>query len=419
MEDKRKERVKRLEQEIVAELEKSSLLLSTRPGILFSVPITRLMNRLRKWQTRFFKPGAIRSGQKGDKELLSPGERIIYDSFDACRSEYRQLNSHYSDQYRGGYMLNYNFAVIAVSLAVLSIYVLYFDARVFHNEHLILIILFFVGLGKFILLLIILVNTRQANGAGFNHRAITVRYVMEQFRCMCYLSLLNIRRLPQMSDAKYLSRKWKNNYLDRFVRSKIRSIFEQFDLKALNSTDETDMNERLPVLLEFIQADWIEQQINYQKQKQETQEALFEKLEKFVNGFNITVLIAVGVDVAIGIAGLFGVWPERVHFFEKFGGPLIMVSVAIIPALVASYNGLKSQTESSKLAERAGSMIELLDGLNLKYQELRDRIARQKGQPDNPGSFTSETISLLNDTASIMIQEVTEWTFIYSGEVRE
>jgi len=63
--------------------------------------------------------------------LLSPEEAASYDSFDVCRSEYRALNYHYTDQYRGGYMLNYNFAVLAVSLAVLSIWLLYFESKDF------------------------------------------------------------------------------------------------------------------------------------------------------------------------------------------------------------------------------------------------------------------------------------------------
>src|SRR5665213_2210235 len=265
MEDNRQERIIRLEQEILAELEKKRAIIIPWPRIPFSVEITKVMNCLRKWQSQFFTPGTSRAGQKGDKKLLSPEEASSYDSFDVCRSEYRALNYHYTDQYRGGYMLNYNFAVLAVSLAVLSIWLLHFESKDFVSEHVFYITVFLIVLAKFILLLLILVNTRQANGTEFNHRAITVRYAMEQFRCMCYLSLLDIRTLPEMPDAKYLSRKWKNNYLDQFVRRRIKGVFEQLDLDTDNYPHKTDFNEHLPALLEFIQTDWIKQQIDYQK----------------------------------------------------------------------------------------------------------------------------------------------------------
>jgi len=101
-----------------------------------------------------------------------------------------------------------------------------------------------------------------------------------------------------MPDAKYLIRKWKNNYLDQFVRRRIKSVFEQLDLDTNNSPHKTDFNERLPALLEFMQTAWIKQQIDYQKQKQKTQENLHNKLEKLVNRVNLVVL-SFGVSTTI------------------------------------------------------------------------------------------------------------------------
>jgi predicted membrane channel-forming protein YqfA (hemolysin III family) len=340
----------------------------------------------------------------------------MYRNFDHCRGEYRKLNAHYTNQYRGGYLLNYTLAVTAAGLAVLSLLFLYFNAKYVgdSDQHIINFVVFGMGALKLLILLLILINTQQANGIDFNQRTIVSRYIMEQIRCMTYLALFDIRRFPGSQNP---TRKLKNNFTAGFLQDRIRVVFKQLDGQR-NVPFETDYNQRLPAILRFIQEDWVQQQISYHEQKKETQEALNKKLERIINRLTLFVLYIVGLDVLLGMAGHFAWLPHSFnHWLHDLGTPFILACAAVIPACVAAYNGLKFQTEARKLGERSASMAELLKSLDNQYKDLLDRIAISKDSPANPGSFTSEASTLVNDTARIMIDEVTEWMFVYTREV--
>jgi hypothetical protein len=105
----------------------------------------------------------------------------------------------------------------------------------------------------------------------------------------------------------------------------------------------------------------------------------------------------------------FGVFPEALHgAFHRGLAPLMIAAAAILPAAVASLNGVRFQSECARLADRSR------------------HIARRLGAfGSSPGAARAEPPRILDalrlgeDMARLANDEVAEWSAIYGKEFVE
>ena len=130
--------------------------------------------RERVW-TRFADSFHTRDSRRSPD---APTDRTL-EPFAQWRKRATELNYHYAGLYRGAFILNYVLAVIAVSLATLSLVLI----AMFHpnppseaESSALTTKLLVLGFLKLLCIVAIFVNTRSANNSGWNEKAIDYRY---------------------------------------------------------------------------------------------------------------------------------------------------------------------------------------------------------------------------------------------------
>ena len=188
---------------------------------------------------------------------------------------------------------------------------------------------------------------------------------------MYYLPLFGIRRVPGPSATAFVTRKFNNSYLEKHLRRELSLAMAE--AQAVNS--EIHYRNRLADLLEYVRIKWVLEQQKYHSDNERKYKLLDERLERRVNRFNQLVIAAVALDILWSIAHVLGWLPEKAGcFLHYIGTPLILITATIIPAMVASFNALRFQTEARSLAERSGAMAKMLGPQNKKDDKPVDDI---------------------------------------------
>jgi hypothetical protein len=100
--------------------------------------------------------------------------------------------------------------------------------------------------------------------------------------------------------------------------------------------------------------------------------------------------------------------------------PWIVLAATVLPAAVASLNGIRFQSEARRLAERSAFVRELLDGRRREAQDLRRALdAAQTSGAINYGSWNAQVLRLGEAVANDLVQEVAEWSVIYAKDLLE
>jgi len=135
---------------------------------------------------------------------------------------------------------------------------------------------------------------------------------------------------------------------------------------------------------------------------------------------NLAVIIIVSLDLVLILArllGLRGGWVEAGHSY----GPVLVFFAAVLPAVVASLNSIRFQSECLRIAERSAVMVEMLEGCRAECEvlEARMRSARMHGGAGDPGGWTLEALELGEVCAQMLSDEVAEWSVLYSRDLLE
>jgi hypothetical protein len=174
------------------------------------------------------------------------------------------------------------------------------------------------------------------------------------------------------------------------------------------------------------------------------------------------VIAFVAVDVVLILALLGGWVPKRWENALHGATPWLVFFAALLPAVVASLNGVRFQSECRRLAERSAVMRTILRGHDpgslrssagwwhdvvlffrsiflfwpnetppaappsrsegrwAAADRLAQRIAIATANPDtDPGSWTPEVLRLTESVAEVFVQEVAEWSVLYAKELPE
>ncbi|HEY0793384.1 MAG TPA: hypothetical protein VGD78_20145, partial [Chthoniobacterales bacterium] len=97
---------------------------------------------------------------------------------------------------------------------------------------------------------------------------------------------------------------------------------------------------------------------------------------------------------------------------------LLVPLTALLPAAVASLNGVRFQSECDRLAERSKVMAGLLFERSAAAQKLLERMREARNNPDgDEGGWATEGLLFAESCARIMADEVADWSVLYSKNV--
>lgn len=412
------------------------------------------------------------------------------------RDRSTSLNYHYSGLYRGAFFLNYLLAATAVLLAALSLVLLSYapheqakngseDSHVGAVAEVqniaenatswVFPVLLILGALKLGCVWTIYQNTHRANHGDWNDKAVDYRYLAERLRTMYYLPRIGSFQPPVAAPPQYASRVVRQSavdwLLDAIVRSTSPAALPSLQRESFTfgeTTYEASILRLEPTkLLADVRDSWIIQQTVYHDRNARTMDRIQAWAENWGKVFNLSVIAFVAIDVIFVIVGLID---KKIGAILHHYTPWLVFLAAVLPAAVASLNGIRFQSECRRLAERSAVMRAILSGRSRKTkpeepktfwaklkhllwhrpltfiqtlfpfasqlklgtplnpmgsklaaaEKLQARMATAASNPSTDlASWTPEVLRLSESVASVFVQEVAEWSVLYAKEVPE
>lgn len=329
------------------------------------------------------------------------------DKIMSIRKTSSEATNYYQIQYRGGYMLNYLLAILAVFIGVVSITIYIYIAKhkVGHDGYFLIIAL---GIIKIFLIFIMVNNTKTVNSELYNKRAIDYRYVSERLRLNYYLSFFGFLRAPKPSLGGHIQ-----DYLKKYTGEIIHQAKESslYDEKWEISLTRESLIENIS----FIRDSWINGQVLYHKKENKRMFHMHEFLEHCVESLGKTVIFLLFIEV-IGLI-IYSSFSE--HSLISIISPLIMGCTILIPAVITTLNSILFQTEAKKIAFRSQLIYEKINILMKELDERKRELLEGANNLRYDGSRTIEIVEILNKVAQIATDEVAEWSLLYEKPVFE
>lgn len=351
-----------------------------------------------------------------DDDRKPPGDPPLppYETF---RKRATTLNYYYVGLYRGAFVLNFVLAVAAVCLAALSLVVLALGGD--HPSEFALLIL---GGIKLVILGAILTNTRQANRERFNDKAIDYRYLAERLRVMYYLPRAGSFQPPAAAPPQFSPRFVRQSAVDWLFDAIVRHVSPG----ELAAEPEPPLNKprtiRIPVdtVLEVVLKNLIGGQVTYHDRNEKIMERMNHALEACVGVLTLTVISAVVVDIAIVIVAALPIWSEAAAHRWHLGTLWLVFLATVLPAAIASLNGIRFQSEARRLADRSSVVGKILRAHEAKTKDLKNRLELARANPAmNPGSWAVEVMLRIEACAQDLAEEVADWAVMYARDVPE
>ncbi len=139
---------------------------------------------------------------------------------------------------------------------------------------------------------------------------------------------------------------------------------------------------------------------------------------------NLSVIAVVSIDLLLLLFVLLDfigdLVPEGLIGMMHTGSPVLLFLAAILPAAVASLNGIRFQSECRRLADRSGIMQYVLSALRDDLNTLAGEVDYDLKHPDTAaGSRTYEAMALAEQCGRVAVDEVAEWSVLYSKKLVE
>ncbi len=394
------------------------------------------------------------------------------------RDRATSLNYHYSGLYRGAFVLNYGLAVAAVLLATLSLVLIgsahsgvvdEIHALAAAAEHTVPAaeatalaatpgwlypVLLALGTLKLGIVIFIARNTHSANHDNWNDLAVDYRYLAERLRALYYLPLAGSFQPPAAAPHQYASRVIHQSAVDWLFNAIARAISpatlaQEELIPAHDGADAIKVKIlRLRPLqtLATVRDRWLAEQVVYHARNARAMRRLERFTEGAGNGLSRAVVYIVALDIVIVALDLVHLLPHALgHLLHGFT-PWLIFLAAVLPAAVASLNGLRFQSECGRLAERSAMLRVILGGRSTDTQApesepepeltggrwhetgaLAARIAAGADAESEPGSepgtdiaaWSLDTLLLTERIADDCVREVAEWSVLYAKQLPE
>ena len=358
--------------------------------------------------------------------LTASGADMAIEPFAAFRARAAQLSAHYTGLYRGAFLVNYTLAAVAVALAVSTLVYLVLLARHRAPTDAGGEVLLSIAIVELIVLVVIFLNTHHGNSHHWNSKAVDYRYLAERLRAMYYLSPMASLRLAPPRVARYAATALRQSVVDWLLQAVIRQVPPDTGMSAIPAQATHTRSEArvarsdVDRALAAVHDNWLATQIEYHRATSHTQLRMHRWIQRWVWRLNLAVIIIVFLDLLLILARLLGwrsAWVEAGHSY----GPVLVFFAAVLPAVVASLNSIRFQSECLRIAERSAVMVEMLEGCRAECGVLqaRMRAARAQDGLDDPGAWTLEALDVGEVCAQMLSDEVAEWSVLYSRDLLE
>ena len=362
----------------------------------------RNAGRLGGLWTRF--EACFKRDAAGSPEVSSQPEPVAYAAYKQRASD---LSGAYAGQYRGSFLAGYGLAVLAVAVAVTSLLILAIAGPLNIQWWIELTLLLGLGLVKLLAVTGIFILARRAHGSKLAHRAADFRYLSERLRAMQFLPAAGWLRAPANWSLPYTTRLAAQGVMDQLFAAIVR---QADPLEVLGGTCGTRLVRLDPATAEAVIRDqWLAEQGRYHQRNQATLARLSEFLERANRRTNLLVIWVAGMDLVLLLAVALRIPPGlNLDPMHAVLTPLLITLAAILPAAVASLNGVRFQSECTRLADRSKQMSEELCRLSATPKDRGDRAPRMM-----------EVQRLAEDATRLTLGEVAEWSAIYGKDFPE
>lgn len=359
-------------------------------------------------------PGLLNRLWDGFEGLFKDPARSPSDEAAPAYQVYRRrasaLSAYYASLYRGSFLLGYALAVVAVLLAVgaLAMFPLRGLLRISPLD--LDTTLLVLGLAKLAVVVAILQLANRANHDRLAHRAADYRYLSERLRAMVFLPHAAALRSPDNWSLPYTTRVSAQVVIDRLFLSIVRQAGPLAVIPG--PRDGVAQRPEAGVALALIRTRWLAGQRRYHERNHLAQHRMSRWLERMSRRLNQWVIAIVVVDLVLAALGIAG-WAEWLPaplatVVTRGATPTLIALAAVLPAAVASLNGVQFQSECSRLADRSEHMAD-----QLRQLEERSSLARLR-----PVRLL-DALRLGEDVAKSTIDEVAEWSAIYGKDFIE
>lgn len=273
---------------------------------------------------------------------------------------------------------------------------------------------------KLLIVLVIFANTHQANHAGWSERGVDYRYLAERLRAIQYLPLVGSYQPPAPTPPQFATRAMRQSDVDWLFRAMVRTM----------SPSDTDSPRTAPgpvsttidplAAMQAIETQWVDVQAEYHARNSATLSRIASFTESLGKSLNCIVILVVAIDITILVSS-FVPW-NALHILHSLHGyaPWLVFLAAVLPAVVASLNGIRFQSECQRLSDRSRVVSRILSNHSRDAAQLRQRIERARANPDtDPGAWILPALSLAERCAHDLIEEVGEWSVLYAKEISE
>jgi heme/copper-type cytochrome/quinol oxidase subunit 4 len=331
--------------------------------------------------------------------------------FVVYRRRASELSANYIGNYRGSFLLNYLFAALAVMLATIALTLM---IRSRDLSLMLLVGIAVLALVKLFLVVRMFATTHAANRHRWSEQAADMRYLSERLRPLAFMMPLGSLRPPRRDSEQYSTRIEKQSIVDWMAEAIMRDLPA---LEALGGMTETNTVRANPLAtLRDHCLPWIEHQLNYHASNTVTLARMNDALEKWTWICSVSVIAVVCLDIALLLFDGLKYVRGGVEQAEWFPGALLVGLTAILPAWIASLNGIRFQSECHRLADRSRFMRNiLLDNKQQIEGLVGDITADQNGESRlSRGSWTLAALNRGEVLAKFTVGEAADWSVLYA-----
>lgn len=370
--------------------------------------------------------------RRGDDGTVNQDVPIDY--FRHYRSRASEISAYYAGKYRGSFLANYTLAAVAVFLAVSALVWVIFELHADPRRALSYTVLILLGLLKLVALIIIYLNTRHGNQEHLNDKAIDARYLAERLRTFYYLPLAGSLHAWAPRSARYAGRELREKVVSWLCAAIVRQAPAGAGLATAPAPPihlwQPAPDRPAPIFYRIdpgeaarrIRENWLDTQIAYHQRQSRTQKRMYEWIEGCMSGSNLLVIGVVLSDLiltlALAAALVFSRKSDLLEVLHTWS-PGLLFFAAVLPAVVASLNGLSFQSECKRIATRSEAVRSLLKDRKDEWDGFAKQVEEYQGRANDPGAWVLRALDLAESCAQIVTDEVAEWSALYSRDLTD
>jgi hypothetical protein len=300
--------------------------------------------------------------------------------------------------YRGSYVLAYLLGLVAVTLALIIMFVFWYSDG---QAKLAMVILASV---KLLAVWMITRIIKRSEHDKVSELAVALRYIGERLRIMPTLAKLGSARLDLLHQTQRMGEPAKVAE-DLCRRVTLAQIADDFDASP-------DASAAL-ASLKAVQTD----QHTYNSAKHGRSKQMHQRLENIVRRTGKAVFWIIVADMALLIYKICTHTPSAQP--DKTGlvilGVLLVLLTALLPALMATANALLFQSQAEQLAEREHDLARTFD----KHQKASEVLERGITNGNVAQPVAAAVLVEAERSAAVLAEEVAEWAVMSKQSLKD